>query len=159
MEKTAKEDFIEFLTNLCRLNGYDELSSRIIALLYIEPKEISLEELAKNTGYSLSAVSMTMKSLDNLGMIKRMRKPGTRKVFFYFEKNFMGKIVEFLSRKLESYIRATKEILPNIIEKYNEEKTEQAKMEQKIVQDYFEDVLIYEGIISNLIEMIEKVKR
>ena len=157
--KSAKEEFIEFITQLNRSNGYDEPTSRIIAILYIEPEEIALEELAKRTGYSLSAISMAMKGLETFGLVKRLRKPGSRKAYFYMEKDLMGTVIEILSRKLVRLFEATKVTLPNIIEKYQKETTASAKAELGIVQDYYEEVLVYEKIIADLIQKMNGVRR
>ena len=69
MAGNPKEDFVELLTEVNRRKGLDELTSRIIGILFIEPYEVSLDELSERTGYSMSAVSTAMKLLLGSGII------------------------------------------------------------------------------------------
>ena len=54
--KRFENDFLDFLTETSQKKNMDSLSSKLIAILYIEPREVSIEELAKRTGYSLASI-------------------------------------------------------------------------------------------------------
>ncbi|MDD5086747.1 MAG: hypothetical protein PHV16_03250 [Candidatus Nanoarchaeia archaeon] len=157
--KTPKEEFIQLMTENCRFNGLDEISSEVIALLYASPDEISLEELSKKTGYSLSAICMATKLIERIGLIKRIKKPGSRKAYFYMEKNMSVFSLDLIKRKYEKIIIPTKKKLPLIISKYKREKSEKARQELKIIENYYKEVVISEKIVKNIIEMIKKVRK
>ena len=156
--KSPKEEFIHLMTENCKVNGLDELSSEIIAILYAEPREISLEELSKKTGYSLSAVCTATKLIERIDLIKRIRKPGSRKAYFYIEKEMIVFSIDLMKRKYEKIIIPTKQKLPLIINKYKKEKSESSRQELKIIENYYKEVLLSEEIVKNIIKMVNKIR-
>ena len=157
--KSPKEEFIDLMIENCKVNGLDELSSKIIALLYAEPNEISLDEIAKRTRYSLSAVSTAMKFIKRIGFVKRIKKPKSRKVYFYMEKSMIMFSLDVIRRKYEKVILPTKQRLPSIIKRYKREKSENSKNELKIIENYYKEVLASEDIMKKSIQMLENAKR
>ena len=156
--KSPKEEFIHLMTENCKVNGLDELSSEIIAILYAEPREISLEELSKKTGYSLSAVCTATKLIERIDLIKRIRKTGSRKAYFYIEKEMIVFSLDLMKRKYEKIIILTKQKLPLIINKYKKEKSESSRQELKIIENYYKEVLLSEEIVKNIIKMVNKIR-
>ena len=77
MTTSPRDEFIDIISKNCQVDGFDELTSKIVGTLFIEPTEVALEDLAKMTGYSLSAVSTAMKLVVRTGLVKRMKKPGS----------------------------------------------------------------------------------
>jgi len=156
--KTPKEEFIHLMAENCKVNGLDEISSEVIALIYAEPKEISLEELSKKTGYSLSAVCTATKLIERIGLIKRIRNPGSKKAYFYMEKDMNVFSLDLMKRKYEKIIIPTKQKLPLIIEKYKKEKSERSRQELGIIENYYKEILVSEEIIKNIIEIVNKIR-
>ena len=78
MSKT-EEEFIEIVATAAKGHGFDDLSSKIIGILYIEPKKLSLDEIAQKTGYSLASISNSVKAIENARVIKKLKKPKTHK--------------------------------------------------------------------------------
>ncbi|MEA2076157.1 MAG: hypothetical protein U9O85_10625 [Euryarchaeota archaeon] len=159
MEKmmgSPKNEFIELMTENSKVNGLDELSSRIIGILFIEPEEIALDELAKRTEYSLSAVSTAMKFIERAGIVKRSKKPKSRKVYFYMEKDILAMWIQLLRRKYENIILPSKYKLPKIIEKYKLEKSDNSEEELRIVENYYKQVLLSERLIKDSINTLEQ---
>jgi len=157
--KSPKQEFIDLMTENCKVNGLDELSSRIIALLYAEPNELSLDDIAKRTGYSLSAICTAMKFIERIGFVKRLKKPKSRKVYFYMEKGMIMFSLDIIRRKYERVILPTKQELPSIIKRYKREKSENSKQELKIIENYYKEVLASEDIMRKLIKMLENAKK
>jgi len=157
--KSPKEEFIDLMTENCKVDGIDELSSKIIALLYADPNEISLDEIAKRTKYSLSAICTATKLIERIGLIKRIKKPKSRKVYFYIEKDMIMFSLDITRRKYEKVILPTKQKLPLIIKRYKREKSENSKEELKIIENYYKEMLVSENIMKKLIQMLENAKK
>ncbi len=155
---SAKEEFINLMSENSKVHGLDELSSRILGILFLETNEISLEDLSKKAKYSLSAVSTSMKFLERTGTIKRLKKPNSRKVFFYMEKDMMGMLMQIMQRKLEKIIIPTKQKLPAIINKYKKEKSKKSKDELKIIEEYHNQVIDSEEILIKTMKIIKDVQ-
>lgn len=157
MGESPKNEFIELIAEINRLKGIDELTSKIIGILFIEPEEISLDELAKRTGYSLSAISTAMKLLVRSCLIKRSKKPKSKKVYFYIEKDMISLFMQTL-KIIENNTSMLKKRVPGIIERYKLEKSEDSKAELKIIENYYDQVLITGRIMKKMIEMFENVQ-
>ncbi|MBK5190366.1 MAG: hypothetical protein JJE19_02580 [Methanosarcinales archaeon] len=156
MAESPKNEFIELMTENSKVNGLDELSSRISGILFIEPKEIALDELAKRTGYSLSAVSTAMKFIGRAGIVKRSKKPKSRKLYYYMEKDMIDMWTQLMRRKHENIILPSKQKLPRIIEEYKLEKSENSEEELRIVENYYKQVLFSEQLIKDSIKTLEQ---
>jgi DNA-binding transcriptional regulator GbsR (MarR family) len=153
MAKSPKEDFIELMIEIQRAKGLDELSSKLIGALFIEPHEITLDELKERTGYSLSALCMSMKFLEKIGIVERSKKPGSKKVYFYMKKDMSSMLMEIV-KKLENNVSMLKSRIPGIIEKYKLEKSKSSKEELKILEDYYKQLMMFERIMKRMTEMI-----
>ena len=154
MAEKAKAEFIELLTECGKAKGFDELSSKLWSILYVEPKELSLDELSKRTGYSLSAVSTAMKFMERAQIIKRIKKPQSRKAYFYIEKDILNSFLQLLKRHYNTILLPSKQKLPKIINRYKQSK--ESKEELKIVQNYYDQIISYEKIVDKTIGLIEK---
>ncbi len=150
---SAKDEFIDLITNNSRINGLDEVSSIAIGILYVEPKEIALDELAEKTGYSLSAVSTSMKMLENFGLIKRVKKPGSKKVYFYMEKDMVQTTIQLMRTKLEKVIRPSLEKIPKIIKHYKTENSKESKEELKNLEKYYKQIKQAESLMEQMLQM------
>lgn len=139
--------------------GMDNLTGKIFLMLYLEPEAVALEEIAKETGYSLSTVSAKMKIIEQHGMIQRVRKPGSKKAFFFMEKD-LGKIV---AMKLEGAIQAeiipVKKHLPGILKKYKEKvassKDETLKKKYNIMKKYYSQMKKFDIIMNKLLKEVQ----
>ncbi len=156
--KTARAEFIELMTHNSMSNGLDELSSKIMGTLFIEPCEISLEELATKTGYSLSAVSTSSKLLESLGAIKRLKKPKSKKVFYFMEKDMFGTFIRMLKQKKDTVVRPSLKKLPEIIAQYKTKKNQSKAIEKelKIVENYYNQLKAHDSITDKMVELLEE---
>ena len=150
---TAKDDLVDLIERMGRSKGRDALVSKLSAILYVEPGEVSLEALARRTGYSLSAVSTAMKGLEMSGKIRRVRKPGSRKAYFYMEKDMISLSVKLMER-MDEPMKKLRNRLPQIIEGYKKEKA--TKEEIHIAEDYYRQIVIIEKLLAELVEKLRK---
>lgn len=157
MPEQPKDKFMEMIYESGRLSGLDELSARIISILYVEPDEISLEELAERTSYSPSAVSTTMKMMVETGRIKRLKKTGTRKAYFYMEKDRITQYVRMLKNRYEKIVLPAKNGMPGIIEEYH--KSDAPQEELDIAENYYKQVIALEEVFKKSIELMEDASK
>ncbi len=157
MEKIDQE-FIELLKNLAKAEGMDDLTSIIIAKVFLEPNEVAMEDLAKETGYSLASISNKTKLFEQAGLFKKTTKPGTRKVFFYMEKDISRMMIGMFMKKLE-IMSIAKTKLPDIMKKYKAQaKTEKEKQKLKIMEHYYSDVLKFDKLMQEFIQKLAKLE-
>lgn len=142
MENLEKEA-TEFIKGVAKTRGLDDLSATILALLFMEPEEITLEEIVNKTGYSLASVSTKVKIFSDMGLVSRKTKPGTKKIYLYMEKDFLGLIKDY-SDKIRSGMDVAESEVGRMLKDYKcKEKGEREKKQVKIlmqVQDYLTKV-------------------
>ena len=156
--KQLQKDLTDYFRDAMHTQGIkDPGLGSIMGVLYLEPDEIPMEELAKKTGYSLSAISGKVKSLEIFGLIKTMRKPGSKKVYVYMIKNIIGHGKNILIAKQKGIISLAKQRIPSLIQEY-EEKASTAKDQKglEILKEYYAQILSFERIIGKMIKLFEE---
>jgi len=129
--------------------GFKNPVIKMLSILFLEPSEVAMEELAQRTGYSLASVSNTMKMLETTGIIQRIKNPGTKKVFFYMEKDLVRLNIQKLKKMQEAYVRPATKLLPQIIKEYRKKaKDEQSKQKLKIIKNYYKQMLAFSMILN-----------
>ena len=148
------QQFIEFYQNIGRSQGFnDSLLTTIMAMLFLEPKDVAMDDLAKKTGYSLASISNKVKMLEAIGFVKRKSKPGTRKVFLYAEKDFLKVFKQALVKKQENVINLAKKRLPEIVKQNKSGDKQKIKM----IENYYNQMLKLEKAIQHFIVEIDKI--
>jgi DNA-binding transcriptional regulator GbsR (MarR family) len=154
---SPKEEFKELITQNLKAEGFDDISSTIVSALFIEPEEMSLEEISIETGYSLSAVSTAMKNLSQYHIVRRFKKPGSKKVFFFLDKNLASIGAQALRMKYDNVILPSKKALPEIIKKYEDDSSDRSKCESEIISRYYKQILKLESIVDDFLSDMEKI--
>ena len=156
--ETLEQEAIDFFSNIGKSYGLKDLTMKIFAILYLESEEVAMDDIAGRTGYSLASICNAAKILENLGMVQRRKKPGTRKVFFYTEKNLVKLNIQKLRMAQESFVRSIKLSLPPIIEKYKKKaRNDEEKRKLKILEDYLKQVQDFEFILEKWRKDLEKL--
>lgn len=152
--------FIDVYKEIGQGQGQDGLLLTIFAKLYIEPEEVAMDDLAKETGYSLASISNKIKMLGSMWPIKKNRKPGSKKIFLYIEKDFIKIMRDVLFKKEQYGIRVVKEKLPIIINEYkNKVKSDKDKKKVKILEDYYKQIIKCEAVIHEMIKKFDNLEK
>src|SRR4030043_1072928 len=152
------KDFLEFFQTAAGLQGIDSSTGTIMGVLFMEPEEISMEELAEKTGYSLALICNKVKILEPSGIVKRIRHPHTKKLFLCMEKDMSQIIKSTLLTKQKSVIALGKEKLPEFIKKYKNEKlTDEQKKKLMIVEHYYHDLLQFEIMLNQMVKKLDEL--
>ncbi len=156
------QEFHDFMYGIFKYFGLDSIPSRVVGILFLEPGEVSLDELSKRTGYSLSSISTKMKILTNSGAVTRIKKPGSKKVYYYMDKDITRIMIAKMKVASEVYLNPAKEKLPKILKNYKEntknKKDEHTKAKQKIIEDYYGDILRVEGLMEKMLKELQKIR-
>ncbi len=149
------KEAIDFFTEICSPYGFDLLSSKIFAILYLEPREMTMEELAEKTGYSPASICNTMKTIQKTGFLKEIHKPKTKKLYFTIEKDFSKHLKKMVDMIRKTKIEPAKDRLPQLILNFKTEikKSKDLSSIKKldIIEKYYKQILNMEKI-TNYIE-------
>lgn len=135
------EDFTRLYREFGRVFGADDQVALIFATLYLEPEEIAMEELAKETGYSLATISNKVKSLEDLGILKKSRKPGSKKIYLSAEKDLIKLVRQKLYLHENMLSAMANEKLPAMIKRHKKPgMQEKAAKKIRLLESYLDQV-------------------
>jgi len=132
MENTDSEEtrieskILSTFANVASTLGYSDLHGKIIAILLVAGGPITLDEVAKKTGYSRAMVSLSLDLLEVFGVVKKIKKTADRKLYVQLE----GDLLECLKKAV--MLRIQKAIVDSLQEfKGNREALQKLKGEKK----------------------------
>ena len=82
-----------------------QLQGRIFALLYLEPRPMSLEAVAAELQQSKSNISMTIRGLVEWHLVRRVSVPGSRKDHYEAATDFWRVMQEIIERRFRWNVR------------------------------------------------------
>ena len=123
----VEEDIFSTFASLASYLGYSDLHGRIIGALVVEDKEVSLQDLSKKVGYSPAAVSLSIDMLELVGIVKKIKKTGDRKLYIRLD----GDMLEALRSAILLKIR---KVLADTYEKFDRYRNNKAakKLEKEL---------------------------
>ncbi|MBN1543841.1 hypothetical protein JW898_00085 [Candidatus Woesearchaeota archaeon] len=152
-----EDEFVEFLSGVFGGFGLDQLSSRLVGIIFLEPKEISMEDLAGRTGYSLASLSNKLRLLESQHLVMRVRKPGTKKAFYFIEKDVYSIIQRKMKATIDLFITPAKDRLPKIIESQKKERLNaDGKEKMAIIERYHRQLLEVDQCMQRLMKDLER---
>jgi DNA-binding transcriptional regulator GbsR (MarR family) len=126
-EEEIKEKIYSAFANIAKSLGYSEVYGRIIACLIIHEEPVSLSEVAQQTGYSPPMVSLSIDFLETVGMVKRVKRPGDKKLYLQSSGNLLDGLKKVILVKIQNSVSTSlKEF-----EEYRKELKELKKKESK----------------------------
>ncbi len=94
------ENTMEALGRISSFWGFSKIMGQIYGLLYLSPKPLTLDDMAKSLSVSKGNVSINMKALERWNMVKQIWVKGDRKDYYEAETDFW-KIVRGVLRERE----------------------------------------------------------
>lgn len=134
--------------------GYSSLHGEIIGVLLVENKHLSSQELAKKTGYSLSMISLSLDLLEVLGVIKKIKKSGDRKLYVQLHGDLLECLKKAIIMKVEKSVGSSLTGFEDAKKQLNSLPKEEKENLKKAV-----DVLEYEiKRLDNYIKLLSKIQ-
>ena len=87
--------------------GYSPIHGQIVAILVMREKELSLQDVAKELGYSVSMVSLSLDMLELMGTIRKIKKTGDRKLYIELNGDLLDTLKRTITMKVTKSISST----------------------------------------------------
>jgi len=149
-----KKSIYSAFSEIASAIGYSDIHGRIIAALLVSNKKLSLQDMAKETGYSISTISLSLDFLEFLGMIKKVKNAGDRQLYIELHGNLLEGLKKAFILKIQKNITESL----NNFESYKEILKKSEDEERKKVMNVLS---ILEGEIRKLdtyINLLSKLK-
>ena len=142
------QEVIALFQGMGDTQGMDSLGSAIYAIAFLAPEDLSLDDISQKTGYSLASISSKVAMMEQMRLVKKIHRPGTKKIFVSLEKDIMACWKNHLQKVLEMKIIPLKEKLPDIIRR-NPQKANEAKV--KLLEQYHRQMAKVEKLLQEFI--------
>ncbi|WP_186579164.1 GbsR/MarR family transcriptional regulator [Aquibacillus kalidii] len=137
--------------------------ARLFAILYLEGKPMTLDEMSESIGKSKTSVSTGIRTLVDLHLVERVWKKGVRKDLYKADENLYRK---FMTSYINKWINETtrqKHSLQEIEKLLMEEskyykKTEEKNKEINILSERIEELITFHQKIENAFREINPKK-
>lgn len=130
----AEKDVYGMFSSIASYLGYSELHGRILGYLLMHEESISLQELSKKIGYSTASVSLSLDMLDLLDVVKKIKKPGDRKLYVKLDGDLLETLRSALLLKIKKVIKDSYKKMDN----YNEKPVDKLKNEIERLEKYID---------------------
>ena len=80
--ESAKRYIIDACVQSAKIKGFSDACGVLRGTLFLSDEPLSLDDLAKTTGYSKSTVCINMNLLENLGIAQRVVVPGDKRSWY-----------------------------------------------------------------------------
>lgn len=115
-EKKLEKEIMDSFAKVAETIGYSPLHGQIIGVLLIKDRPVSLNELAQETGYSPSMISLSLDFLEVMEVVKKVKKTGDRKLYVKLN----GDLLTILKKAI---VLRVKKVLSNSLNEFDETKT------------------------------------
>ncbi|MBN2567014.1 hypothetical protein JXB02_02935 [Candidatus Woesearchaeota archaeon] len=153
-----EKEFQDFIIQVFRSFGMDMLGAKLVGVLFLEPGEISIHELAERTGYSLASVSSKLKLFESIGQVQRTKRPGSKKVYYHIESDLPTLLRSKMDAFTAHFIEPAKRTIPPIIESARKAKlTDIERKKLQIITDYYTQLMRFDAIMKEMQAKIERM--
>jgi len=114
----VKTEFIHIYEGIANRRGLSTLLGRIMAVFFLEGRELSQKEVSDLTGYSVSSVSRTLDQMYRMGIVHKHKDPALNSFVYHMNIDFRDLAIG----SLEVWVRQaeeSKEEIKNLRQKVN----------------------------------------
>lgn len=132
--------------------GYSPLHGQIIAALLVKGKAIPLQELARETGYSSSMISLSLDLLEIVGVIRKSKKSNDRQLYIELSGDLLESLKKAIIMKMEKSVT-------NSLKEFEESKKKLQKIKDPEKERLLKTIEILEKQVRRLENYINFLSR
>ena len=152
--KELREKIYSSFADLATSLGYSDVLGRVIACLLTHDFPVPLSRVAQETGYSSSMVSLSVDFLESVGMVRKIKKPGDRKLYLKADGNLLDAVKKIILARIERKVSTT-------LKEFEDYKKELRKLKDEESKRLLNAINILEKEIrktSRYVKILSKVK-
>lgn len=151
MAEDGEKKIIAAFADVASALGYSDTHGKIIAVLIIEQKALSIQEIADKLNCSLASISLSIDFLDALGVIKKFKKESDRKVYVLLKADLLECLRRAVILRMEKAVSET-------LADFEKEKQIAKKSKSAKSKKLLNAINLLEKEISRLKEMVSLIQ-
>ncbi len=108
------QNFAELGARASLALGFPRSLGQIYAALYLSPEPLGLEELTKQLGISKGSVSMSVRQLEQLGLVRQIWQKGSRRDYYEASDDFRAILTRLLQNVLKPKLESAGALLDQL---------------------------------------------
>ena len=136
--------FVESMGLLMEKYGLPRIGGRIMGLLLLEQRLLSLDDLAELLSVSRASVSTNVRLSETAGMVERVTRPGDRRDYYIGTKHMWLNTIVATQRDLGQMREAALKARPNLLP------------QEKLAQDRLDELIDFCEFFDERIEEMKK---
>lgn len=138
--QAVHDSMLDGLGQLADYFGFNRVIGQLFAALILSPEPLSLDDMVNSLGKSKASVSMNMRTMEHLGIVREVWVRDTRKKYYEAETDMWKILTNVMgSRELRDIDRAL-EVLQHNIEQLREKMPELGEEEKKLAKHYIDRI-------------------
>lgn len=118
--QAVNDSMLEGLGQLADYFGYNRVVGKMYGALLLSPEPMSLDDLVEHLSVSKASVSMNMRMLENLGVVREVWVRGDRRKFYEAESDFWKILTNVLGARELRDVNQALEVLERNIQHLHE---------------------------------------
>ncbi|QKG83744.1 GbsR/MarR family transcriptional regulator [Kroppenstedtia pulmonis] len=156
----AKEQIIEKIADNMHTFGVSSTLGRVLGIIYMNRKPMTLDELSEETGMSKTRMSQVIREMIDLDIAKRVFKKGVRKDLYHVEQDYYQTFISLFTSNWRKTINKNRKFEQRLRQELVDiQKTEQLDTEtEKKVNELLKETkewLDYYNWLTRLTEFFE----
>jgi DNA-binding transcriptional regulator GbsR (MarR family) len=148
--QTVHESMLDGLGQLATYFGFSKVMGQLYGALLLSPEPLSLDELMDELDISKASVSMNIRTLEHMGMVRQVwvRGRGGRRKYYEAETDFWQIISNVLAgREMRDVDRALS-VLGDNVTRLSSSMTEMGEQDQKVASLYLERIVQIQALFQ-----------
>jgi DNA-binding transcriptional regulator GbsR (MarR family) len=144
----VRDSMLDGLGQLAEYFGFSKVMGQLYAALLMSPKPLSLDDMMELLSISKASVSMNMRTLEHMGMVRQawVRGRGDRRKFYEAETDFWEIISNILSGREMRDVERALSVMNEDVERLSATMTAMGEDDQKLAQLYLERIAQMQGL-------------
>jgi len=136
-------EIYEAFSELAKSMGFSPIHGSIIGALIVGGGSLSLQEMSKRTGYSISMISLSLDLLELLDIVKKVKKSRDRNLYIELKGDLLESLKKIFLMRVKKSIQAS-------LEKFEESRKKLEKTDGEKKDDVLRAVMLLEKEIKRL---------
>jgi HTH-type transcriptional regulator, glycine betaine synthesis regulator len=136
------ESMLDGLGQLATYFGFSKVMGQLYGVLLMNPEPMCLDDMMDNLDISKASVSMNMRTLEHMGMVRQVWVRGSsgRRKFYQAETDFWQIISNILAKREMRDVERALTVLADNAERLSKGMPEMSEDEQKVAELYLDRV-------------------
>jgi HTH-type transcriptional regulator, glycine betaine synthesis regulator len=147
---TVHDSMLDGLGQLADYFGFSKVMGQLYGTLLLSPKPLSLDDMMDRLSISKASVSMNMRSLEHMGMVRQVwvRGGSGRRKYYEAETDFWQIISNLLSGREMRDVERAINVMQEHSEKLSQSKTSMSESDRQVAELYIERMEQIRGLFQ-----------